>query len=263
MHSSEALLDLLPLRLQAGGRALSAELRLQVLPGQRWGLIGRNGAGKSTLLRLLAGLSPAGRQQVRIGAQRLDRLSPAQLARRRAYLPALPHDRFGIRVLDAVLLAQREAGVAQALHWLQRLDAQDLAQRSLLCLSAGERQRVALAQVLAQETPLLLLDEPASFQDPRHQAWLLRLLRDHVPATAARALVFSAHDVNWVAALATHVLALLPDLRWVAGSAGEVLRAATLEAAYGCAWERVAGSAGDLWLPLDNGSVLSCPGAGA
>lgn len=238
--------------LRAAGRELVRELQLRVWAGQRWAVIGRNGAGKSTLLRLLAGLQVPRRARVLLGGEPMARMHPARLARSRAYMPAVPHDRFGLAVLDAVMLGQMEPEPAQALHCLRQVDAQALAQRSLLGLSAGERQRVALAQVLAQDAALLLLDEPVSFQDPRHHAALAAFLRAHVQAPARRALVFSAHDLNWVAALATHVLVLLPDAAWVAGAAPEVLRAEVLEAAYGCSWQRIERvGRSDLWLPED------------
>jgi iron complex transport system ATP-binding protein len=236
-------------QVRAGALCLVRDLRLQVRPGQRWALIGRNGAGKSTLLRLLAGLREAQGASVELAGQTLARVGAARQARLRAYMPSQPHDRFGICVLDALMLGQREPDEQRALQCLQAVDALALARRSLLLLSSGERQRVALAQVLAQDTALLLLDEPVSFQDPRHQASLARLLGEHVAPGTARALVFSAHDLNWVAALATHVLALLPDGAWTAGEASQVLCEDTLRRAYGCAWQRIErpGHA-DLWV---------------
>lgn len=251
-QESPALLELHAPTLRAGALELVRELRVQVRAGQRWAVIGRNGAGKSTLLRLFAGLHAPGQARLLLGGESLARTSPARLARWRAYMPAVAHDRFGICVLDAVMLGQRRPDAAQALQCLQRVDAHDLAQRSLLRLSAGERQRVALAQVLAQDALLLLLDEPVSFQDPRHHAALARLLRGFVDEAASRALVFSAHDLNWVASLATHVLVLLPDGAWSGGEAAQILRADVLQAAYGCAWQRIERSGrSDLWVPLD------------
>lgn len=238
--------------LRAGARCLARELHLHVRPGQRWALIGRNGAGKSTLLRLLAGLRTDATAEILLGGRPLRAMAPQRLAHARAYMPAQAHDCFGIAVLDAVMLGQRGPDASRALQCLRDVDAEALAHRSLLGLSSGERQRVALAQVLAQEGALLLLDEPASFQDPRHQSLLAALLRERVDAAGTRALVFSAHDLNWVAALATHVLALLPDGAWVAGEASAVLCERTLERAYACAWQRIerAGRS-DLWIALD------------
>ncbi len=247
-----ALLRLRAGQLRAGTQCLVRELRLDLEPGQRWALIGRNGAGKSTLLRLLAGLGEPGDASLELAGEPLRTLSPARLARLRGYMPALPHDRFGISVLDALMLGQREPDEPRALHWLQAVDALELARRSLLRLSSGERQRVALAQALAQEAAWLLLDEPVSFQDPRHQASLARLLREHVEPGGPRALVFSAHDLNWVAAVATHVLALLPDGAWTAGEASQILCEPTLRRAYDCAWQRIERPGrGALWIAGD------------
>ena len=92
---------------------------------------------------------------------------------------------------------------------LAGLDIETLATRPVLELSGGERQRVALAQCALQGAPLLLLDEPVAFQDPAHQALVARWLSTSLPSD--QALVISAHDVNWIARTATHVLALLPD----------------------------------------------------
>jgi iron complex transport system ATP-binding protein len=104
---------------------------------------------------------------------------------------------------------------------------------------------VALAQCAAQDTPLMLIDEPVSFQDPAHQSVVAQWLCSQ----SQRALVFSAHDVNWVALAATHVLMLLPPdaqgaakatTNWIAGPVAEMLTAERLAAVFGCAWREAA-----------------------
>jgi iron complex transport system ATP-binding protein len=122
---------------------------------------------------------------------------------------------------------------------LAALDLGALAQRPVLELSGGERQRVALAQTVLQGAPLLLLDEPVAFQDPAHQALVARGLSTAMPAD--RALVISAHDVNWIARVATHVLALLPGGACEQGEAKAMLQAPLLERVYGCAWREWGG----------------------
>lgn len=233
------------LDLDAAAGPLLRDLRLHARPGQRWALLGRNGAGKSTLLRRCAGLGPGRHGTVAVGGRDVDAAAPADLAALRALMPAQPADRFGIGVLEAVVLAQTAPDPGAALELLGRVDAGALARRSVLALSAGERQRVSLAQTLAQGAPLLLLDEPVSFQDPAHQGLLGRLLRE----LDDRTVVFAAHDLNWVARVATHVLAMFPGGQWVAGEAAEVLRAEVLERVYACAWQRLEGPGGAFWVP--------------
>jgi len=122
---------------------------------------------------------------------------------------------------------------------LAALDLAALAERAVLELSGGERQRVALAQCVLQGAPLMLLDEPVAFQDPAHQASVARWLTGVLPAD--QALLMSAHDVNWIARTATHVLALLPGGGCEQGSAAALLDGALLERVYGCAWRAVGG----------------------
>jgi iron complex transport system ATP-binding protein len=122
---------------------------------------------------------------------------------------------------------------------LASLDLDALAGRPVLELSGGERQRVALAQCMLQGAPLLLLDEPVAFQDPAHQSLVARWLSSSLPGD--QALVISAHDINWIARVATHVLALLPDGACEQGAAGALLDARLLGQVYGCGWREVGG----------------------
>ena len=140
-------------------------------------------------------------------------------------------------VLDTVLSARFRFGAdgfgedhalgrAAAGAWLARLDAAALEARDVRELSRGERQRIALATALVQDTPLVLLDEPTAHQDPRHQAIVLSALRS--AELGARAFVASLHDMNAAVAFATHVLLLTGSGPWHAGPAHEVLTAERL-----------------------------------
>jgi iron complex transport system ATP-binding protein len=240
---SPPLLETRAFALAAAGRDLIRALDWQIEPGQRWCVIGRNAAGKSTLLRALAGVGELGVAQrgALLWQGRAQREWPAiDAAALRAFMPQQVVDRFPIGV--ARLLALSVVRPRHEVHAvLAALDLGALAQRPVLELSGGERQRVALAQCLLQGAQLLLLDEPVAFQDPAHQSlvarWLAALPQDH-------ALVISAHDVNWIARAATHVLALLPDGACEQGAAAAMLEAGMLERVYGCRWR----NAGGLWV---------------
>ena len=229
------------LTLAAAGRELVRDLHWQVEPGERWCVIGRNAAGKSTLLRTIAGLSEPGvahRGGVWWQGRPQREWSALDAAGLRGFMPQQAIDRFPINV-ERLL----ELSVVRARHdarkLLAALDIEALAQRPVLELSGGERQRVALAQAVLQGAPLLLLDEPVAFQDPAHQVLVARWLAGALPGD--QALVISAHDVNWIARVATHVLALLPGGASEQGPAAGLLDAALLARVYGCAWREVGG----------------------
>lgn len=238
---SEWLLETRALALSAAGRSLVAGLDWRVEPGQRWCVIGRNAAGKSTLLRALAAIGDPGVAQsgdVRWLGRCAAGWAAGDAASLRAFMPQQPADRFPlavIRLLELCVVRPRHDPAAL----LNSLDVGALATRNVLELSGGERQRVALAQAVAQGAPLLLLDEPVAFQDPAHQGLLARWL---TALNGEHALVISAHDVNWIARTATHVLALLPDGRCEQGPVADMLQAMLLERVYGCRWRSVGGA---------------------
>jgi iron complex transport system ATP-binding protein len=241
-----ALLETRALTLAAAGRTLVRALDWRAEVGERWCVIGRNAAGKSSLLRALAGIGEPVLHRggsVHWFGRDSTAWPAADAASVRAFLPQQSSDRFPVAVLRLLELSVVQPRYdAHAL--LAALDAAGLAERNVLELSGGERQRVALAQCAVQGAPLLLLDEPVAFQDPAHQLqvaqWFGRL-HDHT-------LVISAHDVNWIARAATHVLALLPDGRCEQGPATQMLQADRLERVYGCAWRCVDSDAGRFWV---------------
>lgn len=239
------LLEAIDLSLFAAGRCLVRDLRWRVRAGERWCVIGRNAAGKSTLLRALAGLPVPRRdgQVCWLGRPQGD-WPIADAACVRAFAPQQAVDRFPLSVQRLIDLSRVRTGGPNPAGVLAALDAAHLAQRGVTRLSGGERQRVALAQCALQGAPLLLFDEPVSFQDPAHQSLAARWLHDLAPAGGRIAWVASAHDVNWISRTASHVLALLDDGAWAAGSRAEMIDAARLRAVYGCDWR----DAGGVWV---------------
>jgi iron complex transport system ATP-binding protein len=174
--------------VRAGGRALLDGVTLTLPPGSMTVLLGPNGAGKTTLLRVLAGvIRPAG-GEVRLGQTRLHDLGRSALARRCAYLPQQTGTNFDLRVEDVVTLGRYpHVGAWGAMSrtdfervgWaLERVGLTALRHRTLPTLSGGERQRVFLARALAQEAPILLLDEPITALDVGRQLELLALLTE-------------------------------------------------------------------------------------
>lgn len=235
-----SLVTLHRLTLCTATRLLITALCLEVRAGQRWAVLGPNGAGKSTLLAALAGARRADVGEVLIDGRAIDAMGAQELALRRAMLADRWVDTFSSSVLETVLTARYAAGeadgdVERAGHWLAALDCSELAARDIRRLSRGERQRVALATALAQDTPLLLLDEPTAHQDPRHQA----LVVDVLNGLAECGIVATLHDINAAARFATHALLLHGDGRYRAGPAVEVLTPEALSALFATPISRV------------------------
>ncbi|MCY2961430.1 MAG: ABC transporter ATP-binding protein [Planctomycetota bacterium] len=204
-------------------------------------VIGPNGSGKSTLLRILAGILAPDAGEVRLEGRSLTELAARERARRIAlvpqYLPVLPE----VLVADFVL-SGRYARVPRwtalgaddrriAASALADCDAGELACRGMDELSGGQRQRVLVARAVAQEAPVLLVDEPTNALDPEHQIQVLDLLA-RLTCTD-RAVVVVSHDLNLASQYATR-LVLLDEGRVVKDGAPEdVLTRAVLEPVYG------------------------------
>ncbi len=219
------------LDVRIDGRSLVDTLDLDIAAGERWALVGPNGAGKTSLLLVLAGARPAQSGTVLLSGRPLQDHGVEQLAGLRAMVADRWVDPFAASVLETVLAARYRlrgarggadgVAAAQSLahECLAAMDCLPLAGRDVRHLSRGERQRVALAAALAQQTALILLDEPISHQDPRHQIQVLEALRSRADCTYIGAL----HDINAAARFATHALLLHGDGRWLAGPADDVL----------------------------------------
>ena len=231
---SPAVLRLDRLQLAIAGRTLLAPLTLDIAPGSLWCVVGPNGAGKSTLLSTLAGLRPAQGGQVCLDGAAVHAMAPAALARRRAFLPQALHDTFSMTVREAVLIGRHphQSGwgweraedtlIVDAALAALALDA--LAQRDIRTLSGGERQRVALAATLAQQAPLMLLDEPVAHLDLHHQIAVLELLREQA-RHQGRTIVLTIHDVNLARTYGTDALLLPGDGTALHGAVDAVLTA--------------------------------------
>jgi iron complex transport system ATP-binding protein len=188
-----------------GASPLLQSLSLTLRGGEFVCLLGPNGAGKSTLLRTLAGMQPPLAGRVMIGGDDLYRLSPRQLAQRVAVVLT---ERIDIGMMTAYALAalgryphtdwrgRISPNDAQAVDSaLAAVGAERLAGRMVAELSDGERQKVMIARALAQETPLLLLDEPTAFLDLPRRAELMTLLR-RLAHDGNRAVLLSTHDLD-------------------------------------------------------------------
>lgn len=231
-----ALLDVQAISYSVAGRRLVDDLSLSVAAGEIVALVGPNGAGKSTLVRLIGGEIEPDAGKIVAGGADLGSLSAMQAARLRSVLPQQTTVRFPFTALDVVLMGRypvptdRETDLAASFDAMQRTDTRHLADAFYPTLSGGEQARVSLARVLAQEAPLLVLDEPASALDVHHQQLVMKQLAQTVAAGAGCLVVL--HDLNLAASFSSR-MALMHQGRLVAsGSVSEVLDAELLSAVY-------------------------------
>ncbi|MFG2158572.1 heme ABC transporter ATP-binding protein [Streptomyces olivaceus] len=210
----EVLAEAEALRVLLGGRPVLDGVDVRVRAGEVLALVGPNGAGKSTLLGALAADVPAAEGVVRVHGRPVSAWSAPELALRRAVLPQSASLSFPFPVEEVVRMGRApwaggdeadedDAVVADA---MSRTEVTGFAGRPFSALSGGERARVALARVLAQRAPLLLLDEPTAALDLRHQELVLRLCRER--ARAGDAVVVVLHDLALAAAYADRVAVL-------------------------------------------------------
>jgi iron complex transport system ATP-binding protein len=225
-----------------GERRVLQEVDVEVAPGELVGLIGPNGSGKTTLVRCLAGVAVPNAGRVLLDGTPIGDRSRRDRARAIAFVSQDPRVEFPFNALEVVLMGRAPylnglgfAGaddLALAHAALARLDLADVDGRRLDALSGGERQRVFLARALVQEPRVLLLDEPTTHLDLRHQASILAVVRERVRRQGLAALAV-LHDLN-LAAVACDRLVLLADGRIVAsGPVGSVLESGLIASTFG------------------------------
>ena len=207
-------------------------------------IVGANGCGKSTLLRGLARMLAPKAGVVRLDGQPIRSLGAKEVARRLGLLPQGPVAPDGITVADLVgrgryphqgLLRQwspaDERAVADA---MAATNIADLADRYVDELSGGQRQRVWLAMALAQQTPIMLLDEPTTFLDIAHQVDVLELCAD-LHEHHERTLVMVLHDLNHACRYATHLIVMRAGQILAQGHPNEIVTADLVHDAFGLA----------------------------
>ncbi|GLY17686.1 ABC transporter [Kineosporia sp. NBRC 101677] len=222
-------------------RVVAENLGVSIPDGEFTVIVGPNACGKSTLLKALARLLGPKAGQVYLDEKEIGSYSTKQVAHRLGMLPQTPIAPSGITVGDLVARGryahqsllrqwskQDEAIVVQA---MEQTSVHDLSKRYVGELSGGQRQRVWLAMVLAQQTPVLLLDEPTTFLDITHQVEVLDLCADlH---EQGRTLVAVLHDLNLATRYATHLIAMREGRIVAEGDPAEIVTAAMVEETFG------------------------------
>ena len=271
------MLQTVGVSIDLGGKRVLHDISINIPAGGRVSIIGPNGAGKTTLLRALAGLITPSSGEILANGHAMSSLSSRELARLIAYVPQMTEKTLPCRVADFVLLSRYAHGRhlfgsadsddrEAALHAMQRVGVAGFADRDLSTLSGGERQKVLVAAALAQEAPILLLDEPAAFLDYRRQLELTALLddvrRNGTGSTNTCTIVSVVHDLNGGALDGDLVIALLDGRVAFTGSPAELTRETRLAEIYGVEFELVhhSGTGRTLVIPIRPDITASCHG---
>jgi iron complex transport system ATP-binding protein len=240
------MLEIRDLTLAYGERVALRDVSLSLARGELLGVVGPNASGKSSLIRAITNVVAPQRGEIRLDGSLLSRLSRRELSLRVAVVPQNPTLPEAFTALEVVLMgrtphlgllqSERRADWAAVRRALEQTDALELAERRIGELSGGERQRVVVARALAQEAPVLLLDEPTAHLDVGRQATVLELLRRLCRNNGAdgcpKAVLAVVHDLT-LAAQYCDRLAMLSEGRLVAlGSPQEVLSVQVLAAVY-------------------------------
>ncbi len=241
LDTGRLVLEVQQLKVAYGEHLVLKGVSLSVASGEVLALIGPNGAGKTTLLKAISGVIKPSGGAVKVLGQNLLDLSHAQRASRLAVVPQAHQMPEGFTVRQTVLMGRTpylgwlgKTGPkdSERIQWaLEQTRTLDLADRRIEELSGGEQQRVLLARALAQDTPILLLDEPTTYLDLRHQASLLALVRQ-LSQEHGLAVLMALHDLNMVSLYSDRVALVVEGVLKAAGKAEEVLSASLLTEAY-------------------------------
>lgn len=236
-----------------GGRAVLDGVSLEIPERGSIAILGPNGAGKTTLLKCVARIVRAASGSVEILGKIASGYSQRDLARVLSYVPQADARYLPFRVSEFVLLGRyphlspfstlslEDRRAADAA--MDRTETREFADRPIDTLSGGERQRVFIAAALAQGARILLLDEPATFLDYKHQVEVVELLR-RLNREEGVTLVSVTHDANDAARLGDHAIALKSGRVHFSGTMPELLAEGVLEDVFDTPFDRIAASGG-------------------
>lgn len=241
-----AVLEIRNLRSGYGAKTILQDVSLDAHAGQITVILGPNGCGKSTLLKTICGILPAAAGQVRLDGQDLLALPSNQTAQKVAYLAQnrqVPDITVGRLVLHGRFpylsypRRYRAEDLAAARQAMERMGILELKEESLSRLSGGQRQKAYIAMALAQDTSVILLDEPTTYLDVAHQMQMLRQAR--ALAHAGKHVVMVLHDLTHALEIADQVVLMAKGGVIMQGEPERIFESGALENAFGVQVARV------------------------
>ncbi len=234
------------------GQRVGEGLDVRLAAGTVLALLGPNGCGKTTLLKTLLGLLPPQGGEVTLDGRALDAWSPAERARRLAYVPQSQSGGFAYTVEDMVLMGRTAHGGLLdrpnardrqvAAEMIERLGIAHLSHRPITMISGGERQLALIARALAQEARIVMLDEPTASLDFGNQGKVLREIRRL--ASQGLGVLFTTHDPNHASRFADEAILIRGGRMLASGAVSRVIVKENLEQLYGTTVEQVGAADG-------------------
>jgi len=220
-------------------------------PGDFVGILGPNGSGKTTLLKLIAGILKPDKGVIKIKGKRVDSFKRRDLARILGFVTQELSPLFSFtvhRIIETGLIPHKprlfpsltESDENRIKVALQNTGSESFLKRSFHTLSAGEQRRVSIARVLAQNTPIILVDEPMAHLDPGHVVSISRVLKKL--SADGKTIIAAFHDINAAFSLCNKILFLKKGKMYGYGSAKEILTEVNLERVYGTRFQLIKGS---------------------
>ncbi len=227
------------LRFSYGSTEILRDINMGLNPSEVLGIVGPNGTGKSTLLRCIDRiLIPEG--EVLLDGQEISGMSRVEIAKRIGYVPQSMTGVFPATVFDMVLLGRRphlswrssEEDIDKVLEMLDLMDIKDLAMRNFNETSGGQQQKVLIARALAQDVDILLLDEPTSNLDIKHQLEVMEILTE-LSKTKGISVMMAIHDLNLASRYSDRIIMLNGGGIRDEGDPASVLTAENIRSVYG------------------------------
>lgn len=241
MMQTDCILETQKITIQKNQQTLFQALSLRISAGQLWGILGPNGCGKTTLLHALASLQPIEAGEIYLHGKNLIQLSGKQLAQSIGLLFQDYQEIFPQTVWDYCRDARfphqpffgkkNPFDIDKIRAALDKVALYPYRHKKIHQLSGGEKRRLYIASILAQDPTLYLLDEPTNHLDLPYQNKILALFRA-LAHQQARAVIMSLHDVNLVQQFCTHALLIFPDASVLQGQVTELLTEKNLSRLY-------------------------------